>query len=233
MFRFKQFVIQQQQCAMKVGTDGVLLGSWTRLPSNGNVLDIGTGTGLLALMVAQRTEKVSVTAIEIDYEAAVQAAENCQNSPWADRIKVVHTSLQEFGKLEKKSFDAIICNPPYFDQSLCCPNDKRSRARHSNSLDFDDLLDFSSVLLREKGFLSVVLPTKESELFEQKALQRGFFLNRLTNVYPTPKKEIKRRLMEFSTEKKELDVQNLVIEKERHIYTDEYKNQTRDFYLNF
>lgn len=233
MFRFKQFVVRQHQCAMKVGTDGVLLGSWCCLPQNGSVLDVGTGTGLLALMAAQRTEKVFITAIEIDQDAACQATENCQSSPWANRIKVLHTSLQEFGKLSKESFNAIICNPPYFDQSLCCPDGKRSQARHSDSLDFETLLDYSSALLKKEGTLSVVLPTNESELFEQKAHQRGFFLNRLMNVFPNPKKDVKRRLMEFSAEKKELEIQHLVIEKERHIYTDEYKNQTRDFYLNF
>ena len=233
MFRFKQFVIRQQQCAMKVGTDGVLLGSWCRLPEKGKVLDVGTGTGLLSLMVAQRSEEVSVVAIEIDGDAVAQATENCQSSPWKNRIKVQHTSLQEFGRESKKVFDAVVCNPPYFNQSLRCPDDKRSQARHSDSLSFDDLLTFSVDLLKHDGMMSVILPTNESEVFERKAVEKGLFLNRVMNVYPNPEKAVKRKLMEFSFERKEVEVQHLVVEKERHIYTDEYKTLTKDFYLNF
>ncbi len=233
MFRFKQFVVRQQQCAMKVGTDGVLLGSWCRVPVEGRVLDVGTGTGLLALMVAQRSLKVDITALEIDREASLQAMENCQKSPWRERIKVLHTSLQEFGEMSADRFDMVVCNPPYFDRSLRCPDKKRTTARHSETLSFDDLLHFSVVLLKKEGSLSVVLPEKESEVFKDKAVEKGLFLCRQMNVLPTPKKDVKRRLMEFSFEKKELEARNLVIETERHIYTEEYKNLTQDFYLNF
>ncbi|MBO7316714.1 MAG: methyltransferase [Paludibacteraceae bacterium] len=233
MFRFKQFVVRQQQCAMKVGTDGVLLGSWCRVPVEGRVLDVGTGTGLLALMVAQRSLKVDITALEIDREASLQAMENCQKSPWRERIKVLHTSLQEFGEMSADRFDMVVCNPPYFDRSLRCPDKKRTTARHSETLSFDDLLHFSAVLLKKEGSLSVVLPEKESEVFKDKAVDKGLFLCRQMNVLPTPKKDVKRRLMEFSFEKKELEARNLVIETERHIYTEEYKNLTQDFYLNF
>lgn len=233
MFRFKQFVVRQQQCAMKVGTDGVLLGSWCRVPVEGRVLDVGTGTGLLALMVAQRSLKVDITALEIDREASLQAMENCQKSPWRERIKVLHTSLQEFGEMSADRFDMVVCNPPYFDRSLRCQDKKRTTARHSETLSFDDLLHFSVVLLKKEGSLSVVLPEKESEVFKDKAVEKGLFLCRQMSVLPTPEKDVKRRLMEFSFEKKELEVRNLVIETERHIYTEEYKNLTQDFYLNF
>lgn len=233
MFRFKQFVVRQQQCAMKVGTDGVLLGSWCRVPVEGRVLDVGTGTGLLALMVAQRSLKVDITALEIDREASLQAMENCLKSPWRERIKVLHTSLQEFGEMSADRFDMVVCNPPYFDRSLRCPDKKRTAARHSETLSFDDLLHFSAVLLKKEGSLSVVLSEKESEVFMDKAVEKGLFLCRQMNVLPTPEKDVKRRLMEFSFEKKELEVRNLVIETERHIYTEEYKNLTQDFYLNF
>ena len=144
-----------------------------------------------------------------------------------------HTSLQEFGRESKKVFDAVVCNPPYFNQSLRCPDDKRSQARHSDSLSFDDLLTFSVDLLKHDGMMSVILPTNESEVFERKAVEKGLFLNRVMNVYPNPEKEVKRKLMEFSFERKEVEVQHLVVEKERHIYTDEYKTLTKDFYLNF
>lgn len=233
MFRFKQFVVRQHQCAMKVGTDGVILGSWCRVPAEGRVLDVGTGAGLLALMIAQREQGVDISAIEIEKEAAFQATENCQNSPWGDRIKVIHTSLQEFGKLSNAGFDMIVCNPPYFNESLRCPDEKRTTARHSETLCFDDLLNYSVVLLKKQGTLNVILPKRESEIFKEKAIQKGFFLGRQMNVFPTPEKDVKRRLMEFSFEEKETEFQNLVIETERHIYTEEYKQLTQDFYLNF
>lgn len=154
MFRFKQFVIHQEGCAMKVGTDGVLLGAWAQ--GGKRILDIGTGTGILALMMAQRFPDASITAIDIDNDAFRQAEENIANSPFADRINVVHSSLQNF---PNEMFDCIVSNPPFFEDSLLCPDEQRSLARHTASLSFRELILCSSQLLTDNGVMSMIVPT--------------------------------------------------------------------------
>ncbi len=231
MFTFKQFAIKQQRSAMKVGTDGVLLGSWVQHPSVcENILDIGTGTGLLALMLAQRF-RLPIDAVEIDVDAALEATENVQNSPFSDYITVVNSDIRLFETTKK--YDLIVCNPPFFVNSMRCPNEKRSQARHSDKLTFEILLSATECLLATNGFLSVIYPINEANLFMELAKSKGLNCVRELIVCPMPRHVPKRKLMTFSFQKLPCISESLVIEQTRHCYTDEYKFLTKDFYLNF
>ena len=235
MFQFKQFTIHQDRTAMKVGTDGVLLGAWAPIHSNAShILDIGTGTGLIALMLAQRYPSLNITAIDIDKNSIEQAAENIQNSPFARYINTQHTSLQDYIPNEK--FNAIVCNPPYFVASLKCPDTSRTQARHTDSLSFDDLLLHSSRLLNPDGSLSVILPVNEGNQLIELAPKYGFSLTQLVHVHPTPTSTPKRLLIHFvkkitDDRQQSTNESHLTIEIARHQYTPEYITLTRDFYL--
>lgn len=228
-FQFKQFTIYQDRCAMKVGTDGVLLGAWADVSSAHSILDIGTGTGLIALMVAQRSGAF-VTALEMDVEASKQALENVERSPWNEKIKVVNLSLQEYDSLMK--YDHIISNPPYFNQSLKSPKEGRTTARHTDTLSYDDLLKGVVRLLDEEGIFSVILPFSEKERFVTLAEQYNLYPARITEVLPTPISTPKRFMAEFSFQQVECQQKSLIIESAgRHQYSDEYKQLTEQFYL--
>lgn len=228
-FQFKQFTIYQDRCAMKVGTDGVLLGAWADVSSAHSILDIGTGTGLIALMVAQRSGAF-VTALEMDVEASKQALENVERSPWNEKIKVVNLSLQEYDSLMK--YDHIISNPPYFNQSLKSPKEGRTTARHTDTLSYDDLLKGVVRLLDEQGIFSVILPFSEKERFVTLAEQYNLYPARITEVLPTPISTPKRFMAEFSFQQVECQQKSLIIESAgRHQYSDEYKQLTEQFYL--
>lgn len=230
-FKFKQFTIHQDKCAMKVGTDGVLIGAWATCQHAEKVLDIGTGTGLIALMIAQRSNAV-IDAIEIDEEACLQAKENFRKSPWENRIHLIHKSFQDFVHETDKKYDLIVTNPPYFQNSLVAPDDQRTNARHNSELELNEIIDGAEKLLTDNGTLSIILPYIEGVLFITHAAQKGLFCVRQTNVLPKPKREPKRLLLEFQRQKKTLVDQDLVIELEnRHEYSENYKNLTRDFYL--
>ena len=246
MFQFKQFTIHQDRTAMKVGTDGVLLGAWATLPPTATrILDIGTGTGLIALMLAQRMLKENnnstfkIDAIDIDQSSIEQATENISNSPFARFITTHFTSLQDYSPSEK--YDAIVCNPPYFVASLKCPDANRTQARHTDSLSFNDLLQHSARLLNSEGTLSVILPVNEGNQLIQLAPQYGFSLTKLVHIHPTPTSDPKRLLIRLQiTDNKSqiatpqslnVSKSSLTIELARHQYTDEYIALTRDFYL--
>jgi len=240
MFRFKQFIIQQDRCAMKVGTDGVLLGAWSDVENAAHILDVGTGTGLIALMLAQRNKNAEIDAIEIEKNACEQAAENVSNSPWANRITVFHQTLQDF--FPAKKYDMIASNPPYFSQSLKNPNAEKQLARHTDSLTPEDFLRNAKRLLQFNGKLSLIFPANESYHFIKTAKTEGFFCTRLTKVFPKIGAKEKRFLMEFSlspalcVETDETVTErsrSIVIENtHRHEYSEDYKNLTKDFYLN-
>lgn len=233
MFTFKQFTIHQNACAMKVGTDGVLLGAWCPVENAVRVLDVGTGTGLIALMIAQRVPQVQIEAVELDERAAEQARYNVSLTPWKNRIKVIATSVQQFAESNSGLYDAVVCNPPYFVDSLKSPDDSRTKARHADTLTHDDLLRSAQNLLSHQGALYVILPTVEADIFIEKSTQYGFSLAFCTHVLPTPQSAVKRKLMGFVRESNKVLLleKQLVIEQERHLYTDEYKALTKEFYL--
>lgn len=218
---------------MKVGTDGVLLGAWANCEESKNVLDIGTGTGLIALMIAQRSS-AKIDAIEIDNEASGQALENIEKSPWAERINVLNRSFQDFSESITQKYDLIVTNPPYFQNSLFAPDQKRTDARHNSNLQLEELLVGSKKLLNQDGFLSIILPYLEGNMFILKASEMDLYCVRQTKVLAKPNKEPKRLLLEFMKVKKPLVEQEMIIElNKRHEYSEAYKNLTKDFYLSF
>ncbi|MEX0998270.1 MAG: methyltransferase [Flavobacteriaceae bacterium] len=234
-FQFKQFTIEQDRCAMKVGTDGVLLGAWTSLKNNPqSILDIGAGTGLVGLMLAQRSDAEQIDAIEIDEDAYEQCVENFENSPWANRLFCFHASLDEFAdEPEDEKYDLIVSNPPYF-----LPNERetdipenRKKARFYDSLPFEDLVNYASQLLSEVGELAVVIPFAEEERFLALAKQFGLFPHHITRVRGTETAPVKRSLLQFSFTKQNTEENELVLEISRHQYTNEFKALVEDFYL--
>ena len=232
-FRFKQFTIQQEHAAMKVGTDGVLLGAWASVPEPGSrVLDVGTGTGLIAMMIAQRTRDVNIDALEIDALSAAQANENFQNSPWKDRLNSIHASFQEYASISKTRYDQIICNPPFFTGSKKTESKSKNLARHDDSLSLKDLLKGSVSLMKETAILSLILPVDKEEQAMDMIQEQQMYCSRLTRVKPTPQKPINRILLEVSLQAKKCEENELCIEMEkRHMYSDAFNNLVDGFYL--
>ena len=232
MFQFKQFTIQQDKCAMKVGTDGVLLGAWAPLEHNPySIFDIGAGTGLIALMLAQRSHAEQIDAIEIDDDAYEQAVDNFENSPWGDRLFCYHAGLDEFMDEPEDEYDLIVSNPPFYTDGYFSGDEQRDKARFTESMPFEDLLEASALLLSEEGVLAVIIPFKEEEHFITLAKQEELYPFKITRVKGTPTTEMKRSLIAFSRIEKETLINELVIETARHQYTDEYIELTKDFYL--
>lgn len=231
-FQFKQFKIEQDRCAMKVGTDGVLLGAWTPLINNPySVLDIGTGTGVIALMLAQRSEAEQIDAIEIDDDAYEQATENFENSPWNDRLYCYHAGLDEFVDEVDEEFDLIVSNPPFYTDDYKSNNEKRDTARFEDSLPFEDLVEAADFFLSDNGIFSLIIPYKEEEKLITLCNERGLFPLKITRVKGTPTTEIKRSLIAFSRIEQTPILDELVIETARHQYTNDYIALTKDFYL--
>lgn len=233
-FAFKQFTIKQDKCAMKVGTDAVLLGSWVMPNGSKYVLDIGTGTGVISLMLAQKTQ-AHIDAIDIDEDAVWQAKQNVSDSKFSQQISVAKSSLQEYAKNTTQKYNLIVTNPPYFEQSLKSSDEQRSHARHADVLPFEELLDGVLKLLDEKGKFCLILPTLEAEKFRALAEKRGLHLSKLLRVKSRIDKETdKRHLMQFEIKPTEFSETTIAIElSERHQYTEEYKDLTKDYYINF
>ena len=232
-FVFKQFKISQDKCAMKVGTDAVLLGAWVNTSHVKTILDIGTGTGIIALMLAQKSF-ARIDAIDIDKNACEQASENIRFCKWYERIQVHHTSLQQYIIDCNDKYDLIVSNPPYFVDSSKASEESRTNARHTDQLPFQDLLNGVLHLLNPTGKFYVILPTKESQLFREMAEEQKLFLTKLTRIITRTDKPEKRLLMKFEFTKKTVSENFIIIEKdERHTYTDEYKELTKDYYLGF
>ena len=228
-FKFKQFEIAQDKCAMKVGTDGVLLGAMTDCKKATKILDIGSGTGLISLMLAQRNDTAVITGIEIEKNAFLQSQDNLNNSKWSNRLSIIHTSLQNHSSETK--YDLIVSNPPFFTGSTQANNQYRKLARNTNSLNFKELIAKSKILLSKNGIFSVIIPFRRKEEFIKLALENNLFLSRVCNVKGTASSTTKRILMEFNHSKKTILQENLIIEKARHIYTDKYIDLCKDFYL--
>lgn len=232
-FAFKQFIIKQDKCAMKVGTDAVLLGAWVDASLSKNILDIGAGTGVIAIMLAQKSDAI-IDAIDIDEKAYTQALENIDLCPWKNRLSVQHISFQEFSDESKQKYDLIVSNPPYFVDSTKTPEEARTYARHTDMLEFDELLDGVLKLLTDDGKFYVIFPPKEGEFFRDSAELRQLYLTKLMRVRPRHDKQEKRHLMRFERVRKSFSETSITIEhNEHHSYTDEYKELTKDYYLAF
>jgi len=242
MFQFKKFTINQDRCAMKVGTDGVLLGAWCPIDNNPfSVLDIGAGTGILSLILAQRSNAEhpslqgelaqQIDAIEIDENAFEQCVENFENSPWGDKLFCFHAGLDEFMEEPEDEYDLIISNPPFHTEDYKTENEQRDLARFSDALPFEDLVEAAHLLLSENGIFAVIIPFKEEEKFITLAKVFELYPFKITRVKGTPTTEIKRSLLAFSKTQKQTHVDELIIETARHQYTEEYIDLTKDFYL--
>jgi tRNA1Val (adenine37-N6)-methyltransferase len=230
-FRFKQFTINQDKCAFKVGTDGVLLGASADITGTGRILDVGAGTGLISLMLAQRGG-THIFAIEPEKESFIQLCENINNSPWSNIIQANETSLQDFAPDMK--FDLIVSNPPYFSDSLRNPDQRKSVTRHTDTLSSSDLLAGAERLLSGSGRFQVIMPYVEGNLLIAVACGFGLFCNSLVKIRPLPSSETKRIIITFTRERKPVHEKFLTIESgKRHDFTDDYIRLTRDFYLNF
>lgn len=230
-FTFKQFVVRQDRCAMKVGTDGTLLGAWAEMErDDGRVLDIGTGTGLIALMMAQRYPEAKVTGIDIDEMAVSQAVENVQGSPFADRIEVFQADVKAFEPTGL--FDSIVCNPPFFNNALVCPDSHRTQARHTLSLNYQQLIAAAWRLLCDEGVFSVIISNDFFQQLESEAHLAGFFLTRVFGVRTIEGKPIKRYLIEFKKHPhKELIKKDVMIEDAPNTRSEWYRELTKDFYI--
>jgi tRNA1Val (adenine37-N6)-methyltransferase len=222
MFRFKQFSIHQDRCAMKVGTDGVLLGAWAQ--GGQRILDIGTGTGLIALMMAQRYPEAEVTGIDIDQEAVQQAQKNIVQSPFKDRVEAVHSSLQDYTSLAS-SFDSIVSNPPFFVDSLPAPDRQRTIARHTNTLTYRDLMQSAYQLLSDEGELSLIIPFDYRRRLDDEAIIMGFFPCRVCAVRTTDSKPPRRYLLAYRKHPCPCQQESLTIG------SDSYRILTQPFYL--
>lgn len=217
---------------MKIGTDGVLLGAWTSVTSDPkSILDIGAGTGLLALMLAQRTNAETIEAIEIDVDAFEQCVENFENAPWADRLFCYHAGLDEFVDEIEDQYDIIISNPPFYAEEVSSGNASRDRARQMQSLPLEELVEAVSYLLAPEGVFSTIIPYKETERFIQLAAKCNLFPNRITRVRGNRTSEFKRSLIECSYRKSEIVKDDITIELQRHNYTKKYISLTKEFYL--
>ena len=231
-FQFKQFSVAQDRCAMKVGTDAVLLGAWSALDHMPNtILDIGSGTGILALIMAQRSTAELIDALEIDSDAYEQCVHNFETSDWGDRLFCYHASLDEFvGEIED-TYDLIISNPPFYTDHFKSINEARNKARFEDALPFEELLTSVSKLLSVTGQLNVIIPFSEEINFISLAKNVDLYPIRILRVRGQEESPVKRSLISFTFQENKIEVSELTIEITRHHYTHDYINLTKDFYL--
>ena len=237
-FRFKQFSVSQEHCAMKIGTDAVLLGAWTDLDIQPNsILDIGAGTGILALMMAQRSGAELIDAIEIDDAAYEQCVGNFEASDWGDRLFCYHASVQEFASEMEHKYDLIVSNPPFFKAPKSTgsqtqnTSQERAVARFTDTLPFKHLVVCAAHLLSQNGVFCTILPHKEADSFIEIAAQNKLFISKICTIRGIKTSKIKRCMLAFSLHQSKPKTQELTIEISRHNYTQEYKNLVRDFYV--
>ena len=230
-FRFKQFSVIDKNSTLKVGTDAVLLGAWAGSGTPENILDIGTGCGLLSLMLAQRFKEAKVTGIDIHEGSVRDASENFAASAWAERLRAKHLSLQEFSKGRLDEYDLIISNPPFFNNALLPSAAKRKLAKHSGELSFHDLALHVKRLLKARGSFSLILSYESKDEFRQIAEKTGFYLHREMIIFPVKGKKANRYLSEWGTFAAEPITEELSIRNKDHIFSREYIELTKEFYL--
>jgi tRNA1Val (adenine37-N6)-methyltransferase len=231
-FRFKQFTIKQDRCAMKVGTDGTLLGAWVTASDCRNILDAGTGTGLIALMLAQRNPNAVIDAVDIDASACLQARENVEDSPFAGRIRVIHASFSDYASKTALKYDLVVSNPPYFVRSLKNPDMQRRIARHTDTLPLEELIEKGRGLLAPNGRMALILPAARGEELGALACRKGLAIVRQTDVIPVSGAGVKRLLAELSASPVAFPGKDtLLIEETRGEYSRAYMALTKDFYL--
>lgn len=232
-FKFKQFSIQQDKCPMKVGTDGVLLGAWAAVGQAKRILDIGTGSGVVAVMLGQRNLEATIHGVEIDAAAYQQAEANMMAAPWKERLVAIHSPIQDFAKAQEEKYDHIVSNPPFFSGGTFSNNQDRNSVRHTVKLPHGDLLVAVRKLLTDQGRFSLILPYIEGLRFQELARTYNFYCNRITEVQPKADKKVERLLMQFERKEKELQKDSLVIQKEaRNDWTEAYIALTGAFYLH-
>ena len=231
-FKFKEFTVAHDRCAMKIGTDGVLLGAWVTLEQEPDcILDLGTGTGVIALQLAQRSAANTIDAVEIDANAFEQCIENFENSSWGDRLFCYHASAQEFATEIDEVYDLIISNPPFYQEDYRSKTDARDKARFTEALPFNQLIGCVHALLADSGIFALILPFKEEISFIEMASEAGLFPKRICRVRGTTSSKIVRSLIEFSFHRTAPKKEELIIENWRHDYTEDYIKLVKDFYL--
>ena len=233
-FQFKEFSIDQDRCAMKIGTDGVLLGAWAPLEHQPeSILDIGAGTGLIALMLAQRSSALLIDALEIDEDAYEQAVDNFEQSPWGDRLFCYHAAFDEFVEEmhDEEKYELIISNPPFYAEDYTSENPSRNKARFAEALPFSELVEGVTKLLHPDGEFNTIIPYKEETNFIALAGEFGLFPKKITRVRGNETSAIKRSLLNFTFKEESAKKNELIIEISRHNYTDDYKSLVKDFYL--
>ncbi len=228
-FEFKQFTIWHDRCAMKVGTDGVLLGAWANIERVEKILDIGTGTGVISLMLTQRNAQAIIDAIEIDEAAFLQAKRNVLNSKWANRVNVICCDFKKYTSDVK--YDLIVSNPPYFVDALRCPNKQRSLARHVGDLNYESLFGYSSKFLSQSGTIDIIIPAESEKYIMNIAWRHKLFPIQKLRVYSKVGKPCRRILFSFSFQEKKCKEENLYIKLNDNQFSNEYSSLTRDFYL--
>ena len=232
-FNFKEFSIHQNNAAMKIGTDGILIGAWVNVSEKFKAIDIGSGTGIISIMLCQRNINLELDSIEISPNAIIDAKINIKSCNWSNRIKLFHRDLKDFHP--HSNYDLIVSNPPFFKESLEPSNSERSKARHQNDLKLEDILKFSKQNLSKDGSLNIILPFEQKKEAKEFAKKYGLKSIRECTVYPKPNKAPHRILIEFSkTKNKQVMKESLVIEENgRHNYSEDYKKLTREFYTIF
>ncbi len=232
-FRFRQFEVSHHRSTMKVGTDAVVLGAWLNVSEASKILEIGTGCGIIALMLAQKSV-ATIDTIDVDEESAKEAGENFANSKWNDRLNVIHVSLVDFAKDNTGIYDLIVSNPPFFRNSLLPPAEKRQLARHHKNLTFEVFLFHSAHLLSQFGRLAVILPVSEEKIFTEIAGNVGLFLKSKLAIFPKPSKPEKRVILVFSFQKIENPIyDSIILRDDDGHYSDDYKKITKDFHEDF
>lgn len=234
-FQFKQFTVQQDKTAMKIGTDGVLLGAWCSLLNEPeSILDVGTGTGIIALMLAQRSEAFTIDAVELDENAYEQAVGNFEASDWGDRLYCYNATFQEFAteiQEEEETYELVVSNPPFYTDDFKTEDKSRNNARFEFVLPFEELIKSVVKILSKNGIFAVIIPFKEEGKFIDLAKENSLFPKRVCHVQGNTTSPIKRSLLAFSFQKETVIKEHLIIEKERHMYTKDYIHLTKDFYL--